>query len=172
MLIPLWVQRPSARARPPPQAASLPCGWSAAASAQPVPASPGAAGFCPQSTTNTPNANISSHVKDSSVQHRSLGLAFCSTRWNEWVSRRPAGQGQREGDKRRDRMKWWVKGGVGRKWGREHSKWYKDGQNPWEKRRKTSPSPASTCKELSQCLSGFPFRACCGTQCVNTARIH
>lgn len=59
VLVPLWEQLPSELALLPPQAESLPCGWSAAASAQPAPASLEVAGFGPQSTTNKPKATQS-----------------------------------------------------------------------------------------------------------------
>lgn len=52
MSVPLWEQQLSELARLPPPAESLPCGWSAAASAQPAPASLGVGGFCLHSRRN------------------------------------------------------------------------------------------------------------------------
>lgn len=63
MLIPLWEQRPSGLTRLPPLAASLPSGWSAAASAQPVPAFPEVAGFSLQSMTNKSNPNSHEQIR-------------------------------------------------------------------------------------------------------------
>lgn len=63
MLIPLWEQRPSGLTLLPPLAVSLPSGWSAAASAQPVPAFPEVAGFSLQSTTNKSNPNSHEQIR-------------------------------------------------------------------------------------------------------------
>ena len=128
VLVPLWGQLPSERARPPPQAESRPCGWFAAASVQPAPASPGVAGFCLQSITNKPKAK--SHW-------RAGWRLVCATSWPQGfcfefhkvkreARNKTAGQGgrererEREGDKGRQR-EGMGKGGLGRKWGREHS---------------------------------------------------
>lgn len=171
MLIPLWEQRPSGLTLLPPLAVSLPSGWSAAASAQPVPAFPEVAGFSLQSTTNKSNPN--SHEQ---IRLRLFcpfipvsKVAFRSTRSREYQKTHFSTGAEKERQKGDG-----VKGCT--RVGRAGSEW-QNNQNDTEtnknqeRRRKTSPSPLSTCKETSQCLQGFPLRACCAAQCVNTARI-
>lgn len=58
MSVPLWEQRLSELALLPPRAASLPCGWSAAASAQPAPVSLGVGGFCLHSGRNVTELSV------------------------------------------------------------------------------------------------------------------
>lgn len=172
MLIPLWEQRPSGLTRLPPLAASLLSGWSAAASAQLVPAFPEVAGFSLQSMTNKSNPN--SHAQ---IRLRLFCPSFQSQRWlwdpqgAESTRKHTSAQGQ----KKKKRQKGdGVKGCT--RVGRAGSEW-QNIQNEaqtnknQERRRKTSPSPLSTCKETSQCIQGFTLRACCAAQCVNTARI-
>lgn len=101
MLIPLWEQRLSGLTRLPPLAASLPSGWSAAASAQLVPAFPEVAGFSLQSMTNKSNPN--SHEQ---IRLRLFCPSFQSQIWlsdpqgAESTRKHTSAQAQKKKDKR------------------------------------------------------------------------
>lgn len=136
MLIPLWEQRPSGLTLLPPLAVSLPSGWSAAASAQPVPAFPEVAGFSLQSTTNKSNPNSHeqirlrlfcpfipvSKVAFRSTRSREYQKTHFSTGAEKERQKGDGGQGMHEGGKSRKRVT-------------EQSKWHRDKQKPREEEK-------------------------------------